>query len=392
MRNKKMKNTKAAGIILALVLTISNVYPVMAVTGENRQAEVNEQTQEDLTEEAEESVKVVYLNAGYGDDQQEGLAAEQAVKTLERALELFWEDRQEQEVQEEPAQNEKEQETKDSENDICQPTAILVLCRETVLTEEEKTIIPKWISVMTEEEYDTYLEEQQPVVTPEVTPAPEVTPEPEITPAPEVTPEPDQTEIPTPEVIPVPAPEPDKTEQEASKPEDEAEKAQEDVQENVKQEEPEGADMDEEEPGIETGEQAATTFALRAIGNTLVGDTDNFYQNSNQGNNNQSNKQDTNKNNSSNNNDNKQDANKNNSNTNNGKPVSATKTPSKKDTISPSQVKTGDTRQMLPLSVSAVMALLMGASLTELKIENKRNRMRVKSAQEWEAFHRACRS
>ena len=32
MRNKKMRNTKAAGIVLALVLTISNVYPVMATS------------------------------------------------------------------------------------------------------------------------------------------------------------------------------------------------------------------------------------------------------------------------------------------------------------------------------------------------------------------------
>ena len=76
-----MRNTKAAGIVLALVLTISNVYPVMATSAAG--GKMQEQVQSGKKEG-----KVIFLDTKAGKDEADGASEKNAVKSLDQALKL----------------------------------------------------------------------------------------------------------------------------------------------------------------------------------------------------------------------------------------------------------------------------------------------------------------
>lgn len=173
MRNKKMRNTKAAGVILALVLTISNVYPVMATA--KPVDKIQEQTQTD-----QKDSKVIYWDKKDGRDDNDGSAKDKAVKSLERVVKLVGSE------------------------------GIVIISEETKVTDAEKLKFPVEVEIFSGKEYKKLLEQQggssEPTPVPEPpqgsTPTPEVTPTPEAVPSPEVKPTPEAA--PTPEVKPTP--------------------------------------------------------------------------------------------------------------------------------------------------------------------------------------------
>ena len=71
--------------------------------------------------------------------------------------------------------------------------------------------------------------------------------------------------------------------------------------------------------------------------------------------------------------------------------TSTTLTPVKKGTNSRADVKTGDSSQVFPLTLTSVLALLMGGAFGAMKIENKRREQRSQIAEEWKQFHEDCR-
>ena len=472
MRNKKMRNTKAAGFILALVLTISNVYPVMATTAQSDKAQ--EQTQTD-----KKDGKIIYWNNKDGNDDNDGSAEKKAVKTLERALGLVGE------------------------------KGKVILCGETKMTDADKLKLPKEVESLTLKSYQESLDKQPetpeptatptpeatpepevtPTPTPEVTPKPSVTPTPEITPEPTVTPTPEPTPevtpmpgvTPTPEVTPEPTvtPTPEPT-QVPEKPEGEVggDETQVDKEDSDNKEKPadNGDSDDKEKPagngesddkdssagkdasgdknddaaGLDCVDDGGTddgqdvppsvrseikTMALfsaimpndgddsdgnkaadagadtdegkqaraaegakedqlspmataandssassRSIGNTIVGNNDEFYNKANSG------TSSTGSNSSSSSNKGNSSSNK----TSSNKKVT-TQTPIKASSVSRGQVKTGDTSQALPLALSSVMALLMGGALAKMKMERRRNAMKAYVAEEWNKFHDDCK-
>ena len=455
MRNKKMRNTKAAGIVLALVLTISNVYPVMATSAAG--GKMQEQVQSGKKEG-----KVIFLDTKAGKDEADGASEKNAVKSLDQALKLTGE------------------------------KGRIILCGETKLDEAEKTKIPAGIQVQTLKNYQDSLVVTTPeatptpeaAATPEVTPTPEVTAAPEATPTPEatvtptpevtVTPTPEVTVTPTPQITPqpgvTPTPEPTAGPEDMEIPEEspivsdnntegqqEKDKQQdggleEESTEDKKQEnetkvsdiedqqveekkmmalsanvayesenegdETSSVDTEEERTAkaAETAKEdqlsalatAANTAGSgkRSIGSILVGNTDDFYQSASAGNSTGNNNNSSNKGNTSSGGGSSTSGNgtkSSNKGSNSGSSTTkkstsgstakkvTTQTPSRTSGRSRAYVKTGDTNQVLPLTVSSVMALLMGVSLAGMKMERKRNCMRAQAAEEWNTFHEACR-
>ena len=144
----------------------------------------------------------------------------------------------------------------------------------------------------------------------------------------------------------------------------------------------------------------------RSIGSILVGNTDDFYQSASAGNSTGNNNNSSNKGNTSSGGGSSTSGNgtkSSNKGSNSGSSTTkksssgstakkvTTQTPSRTSGRSRAYVKTGDTNQVLPLTVSSVMALLMGVSLAGMKMERKRNCMRAQAAEEWNTFHEACR-
>ncbi|QOV20852.1 hypothetical protein INP51_08045 [Blautia liquoris] len=128
MRNKMMRNTKAAGVILTLVLTISSApYPTMAASDPAKDSAVS-QTQI-MGEES--ATKVIYLDKKSGDDKNDGFTEKTAVKTLSQAAKLLGSNQ------------------------------IIVLCSDSTITKDEKSKLSESVKSMTVKEYKDSLKHSE---------------------------------------------------------------------------------------------------------------------------------------------------------------------------------------------------------------------------------------
>lgn len=188
MKRQKKNVAKVLSVCLAGALTCTGILPVFAG--------------DEAAEKEERDRLVVYLDKANGQDSNEGSTDKQPLKSVKAVREYF------EKLEEESDEEQKPEQPAAGSDSLEQPEKeirLVVLCQETELTEsEEKLLEEEGLRILTAEEYQEFLEQENPKeAEPSETPAPDSQEEPE-----------EESQKDQPAVTPSPAPAPEKPEEE----------------------------------------------------------------------------------------------------------------------------------------------------------------------------------